>query len=71
MRVHQSFQYGAATITVSVDDPSKVGRPEVWPKILPAVTRLAGLLEDACTDDELIAPDDKVLDVIRPKKDAK
>lgn len=67
MRIAKSVPWGAVTITVSVDDPSKIARPEQYAAIRKAVDKLAGLLRDAFDDDALMSPDDEVLDIVRPK----
>jgi hypothetical protein len=67
VKIAKTFKWGAVEVTVAVPDPSKLARPEHYHKIDTAVSTLAGLLNEALDDDKLINPDDKQLDIVRPK----
>lgn len=68
MKIAKTIKWGGVEVTVAVPDPSKLARPEHYHKISSAVAILAGLLQEALDDDQLINADDKQLDIVRPKK---
>lgn len=71
MRIAKTIKWGGVEVTVAVPDPSKLARPENYFRISSAVATLASLIAEALDDDQVVNPDDKTLDIVRPKKDKK
>lgn len=71
MKIAKTIKWGGVEVTVAVPDPSKLARPENYFRISSAVAVLSDLLKEALDDDQLINPNDKALDIVRPKKDKK